>query len=84
MIIEMYNHFMVSTKGQVTIPAVMRERHGIKAGDIIMWEDLGDMIALKKPVDFFSLRGCLGKVEIPEDEEELFIDTVTDHVMSGS
>ena len=80
----MSNHFMVSTKGQVTIPASMREKHNIKAGDIVIWENFGDMIVLKKPADFFSLRGCLGKVEIPEDEEELFIDAVADHVMSGS
>ena len=79
----MFNHFMVLTKGQVTIPAVMREKHDIKAGGIVIWEDIGDMIILKKPVDFFSLRGCLGKVEIPEDEEELFIGAVTDHVWTG-
>ena len=80
----MSDHFLVSTKGQVTIPAAIREKHGIKTGDIVIWEDFGNMIALKKPVDFFSLRGCLGKVEIPEDEEELFIDAVADHVMKGS
>jgi AbrB family looped-hinge helix DNA binding protein len=72
---------MVSTKGQVTIPAAMREKYDIKAGDVVIWEDSDDRLALKKTVDFFSLRGCLGKVEIPEDEEELFIDAVTDHVM---
>ena len=38
----------------------------------------------KETRGFFSLRGCLGKVDIPEDEEELFIDAVTDHVMKGS
>ena len=76
--------FMVSTKGQVTIPATMREKYGIKPGDMVIWEDFEDRLALKKPMDFFSLRGCLGKVEIPENEEELFIDAVTDHVMKDS
>jgi len=75
---------MVSTKGQVTIPINMREKYGIKPGDTVIWEDFEDRLALKKPVDFFSLRGCLGKVDIPEDEEELFIDLVTDHVMKDS
>ena len=63
---------MVSTKGQVTIPINMREKYGIKPGDTVVWEDFEDRLALKKPVDFFSLRGCLGKIDIPEDEEELF------------
>ena len=81
---DMFDHFMVSTKGQVTIPAVMREKYGIKAGDIVIWKDIEDGIALKKPADFFALRGCLGKAEIPEDEEELFIDAVADHVMKDS
>ena len=80
----MFDYFMVTTKGQVTIPAALREKYGIKAGDMVIWEDLEDRLTLKKPVDFFALRGCLGKVEIPEDEEELFIDAVTDHVMKGS
>ena len=72
---------VVTSKGQVTIPAFMREKYGIKAGDKIIWEDSENKIALRKPQDFFSLRGCLGKVEIPEDEEELFADAVVEHVM---
>ena len=80
----MLDPFMVSTKGQVTIPAAMREKYGIKAGDMVVWEDCENRLTLKKTVDFFALRGCLGKVEIPEDEEELFIDAVADHVMKGA
>ena len=80
----MFNHFTVSTKGQVTIPAAIREKYGIKAGDVVIWEDCENRLTLKKPVDFFALRGCLGKVAIPEDEEELFIDAVADHVMKDS
>ena len=76
--------FMVSTKGQVTIPAIMREKYGIKPGDMVIWEDFEDRLALKKPLDFFSLRGCLGKVDIPENEEELFADAVAGHVMKDS
>jgi AbrB family looped-hinge helix DNA binding protein len=72
---------MVTTKGQVTIPAALREKYNIKAGDMVIWDDFEDRLTLKKPVDFFALRGCLGKVSIPEDEEELFIGAVADHVM---
>ena len=75
---------IVSSKGQVTIPAFMREKYGIKPGDKIVWEDFENRIALRKPPDFFSLRGCLGKVEIPENEEELFVGAVAEHVMKDS
>ena len=51
---------------------------------MVIWEDFENRLAQKKPVDFFALRGCLGKAEIPEDEEELFIDAVADHVMTDS
>ena len=78
---DMFNPFMVSTKGQVTIPVVMREKYGFKAGDMVIWEEFEDRLTLKKPVDFFALRGCLGKVKIPEDEEELFIEAIVDHVI---
>jgi AbrB family looped-hinge helix DNA binding protein len=74
----------VSSKGQVTIPVFMREKYNIKAGDMITWTEFKSGIVLKKPVDFFSLRGCLGKAEIPEDEEELFVDAVAEHVMKDS
>jgi hypothetical protein len=39
------------------------------------------MFACKKPLDFFALRGCLGKADIPENEEELFLNAVAEHVM---
>ena len=75
---------VVSSKGQVTIPAFMREKYSIRPGDKIVWEDLENRIALRKPPDFFSLRGCLGKVTIPDDEEELFAGSVAEHVMKDS
>jgi len=80
----MFDLFMVSSKGQVTIPASMREKYNIKAGDMVFWEDCENRLSIKKPINFFDLRGCLGKVEIPEDEEELFIDAVAEHVMKDS
>jgi AbrB family looped-hinge helix DNA binding protein len=62
---------IVSSKGQVTIPAFMREKYNIKAGDMITWEEFENRIVLKKPVDFFSLGGSLHLGSIPDDEEDL-------------
>jgi AbrB family looped-hinge helix DNA binding protein len=61
----------VMSKGQVTIPAFMREKYNIKAGDVITWEEIENLIVLRKPVDFFSLGGSLPLGSIPDDEEDL-------------
>ena len=62
---------VVSTKGQITIPAAVRAKFGIKAGDKVIGEYSGNSFVIKKPVDFFSLRGCFSGGHIPDDEEEL-------------
>ena len=48
---------VVSSKGQVTIPAFMREKYDIRAGDTIVWEDCENRLVLRKPPDFFSPGG---------------------------
>ena len=41
---------MVSNRGQVTLPAAMRRRLGIKGGDVVILEDRGNEIVLKPAV----------------------------------
>ena len=41
---------MVSNRGQVTLPAAMRKRLGIKGGDVVILEDRGNEIVLKPAV----------------------------------
>ena len=62
---------IVSTKGQITIPAAARAKFGIKAGDKVVGEYSGNAFVIKKPVDFFSLKGCFSGGHIPDDEEDL-------------
>ena len=62
---------VVSSKGQITIPAFMREKYDIKAGDRLIWEDFENGIALRKPPDFFSQGGSLHLGTIPDNEEDL-------------
>lgn len=61
----------VSTKGQITIPAAVREKYGIRPGDKLYGDILEKGYLLKKPVDIFELQGFLSGVHIPDDEEEL-------------
>ena len=41
---------VVSSRGQVTLPAVVRKRLGIKTGDVLILEDRGSEIVLKPGV----------------------------------
>ncbi|MDR1508444.1 MAG: AbrB/MazE/SpoVT family DNA-binding domain-containing protein [Synergistaceae bacterium] len=70
----------VSNKGQITIPLRIRKQLMIRSGDKMYCDVMGGTFVCNKPADFFSLKGCLGKVEIPENEEELFIDAAANHV----
>ena len=74
----------VSDRGQVTIPQQFREKLSIQAGDKIYCDIVNDTLVCKKPLDFFSLKGSLGKMEIPENEEELFVSAIAKHVMEDA
>jgi len=41
---------IVSSRGQITLPASLRKRLGIKSGDVVILEDRGDEIVLKTGV----------------------------------
>jgi AbrB family looped-hinge helix DNA binding protein len=61
----------VSTKGQITLPSRVRANLKIKAGDRIIGEQTSEGFILKKPKDFFTLKGSLPGGKIPDDEEAL-------------
>ena len=46
----MPNPLIVSNRGQITLPASMRKRLGIKGGDVVILEDRGTEIVLKPAV----------------------------------
>ena len=47
---QMNETLVVSSRGQITLPAVLRKRFGIKGGDVLILEDRGDEIVLKPGV----------------------------------
>jgi AbrB family looped-hinge helix DNA binding protein len=71
----------VSAKGQITIPAALREKYGIKAGDRIFAESRDSGFFIKKPTDIFALEGFLSGVHIPDDEEDLLTPEMGRRIM---
>jgi AbrB family looped-hinge helix DNA binding protein len=54
----------LSSKGQVTIPKAVRDRHGWRPGAELEVEDRGDVVVLRPvksfpPTTFEEVRGCL-------------------------
>ena len=47
---EMKATLIVSSRGQITLPAATRKRLGIKGGDVVILEDRGNEIVLKPGV----------------------------------
>ena len=41
---------IVSSRGQITLPAALRKRLGIKSGDVMILEDRGNEVVLKPAV----------------------------------
>lgn len=41
---------VVSSRGQITLPALLRKRLGLKTGDVVILEDRGSEIVLKPGV----------------------------------
>jgi len=58
----------VSSKGQITLPARLRQKLGIKPNDKVMIETSRDTLVIKRIRDFFELDSFLGDA-LPESEE---------------
>jgi AbrB family looped-hinge helix DNA binding protein len=69
------NILTVSPKGQITIPAEIRAKFGILPGDRIIGELSESGFNLRKPLDIFSLKGCIPG-SCPDNEEDLLTPEV--------
>jgi antitoxin PrlF len=64
----------LSSKGQVTIPAEIRHRLRLEAGDVVIYELRDDMVVLRRAEPFdvayhTAQSYTLGEWSSPEDEE---------------
>ncbi|CAM3481713.1 AbrB/MazE/SpoVT family DNA-binding domain-containing protein [Polaromonas hydrogenivorans] len=68
---------IVSSKGQVTLPAAMRARLGIQPGSRIVFEVRGKELVIKPEVPTSAYRGILkgydlGDIEPPKEKDRDF------------
>ena len=61
----------ITSKGQVTIPCVVRDALGLEKGDSLLFEIRHDDVVIRKPRDLMDFVGFLGDVVLPDDEEAL-------------
>lgn len=66
----------VSVKGQITLPARLRSKLGIKPHDQVVIESTDDAIVIRRAPDFFELEGFLGKALPREVEQERMMQAV--------
>lgn len=64
----------ITRKGQTTIPQELREKHGLKPGDTVVWEETDDGIVVRKKEETGArgmLAGGLSETEREEIATEL-------------
>ena len=71
----------ISSKGQITLPAALRRRLGIKAHDRVTVELGNDEIVIKPVPDIFQFEGCLGKALPPETERRRIRQAAVAHAL---
>lgn len=66
---------VISSKYQVVIPREIRERHGFRPGDRVVWfETPSGALKLLKPLSFDQMGGILAGLDLPEFEREKDVD----------
>jgi AbrB family looped-hinge helix DNA binding protein len=63
---------IVSEKGQVTIPKALRDRLGIRPGQVLEFEeDCGTLVGRKADNDFAEMRALYGSLKVPYTTDEM-------------
>ena len=81
---QMSETLVVSSRGQITLPAALRKRLGIKSGDVVILEERGNEVVLKPGMVLEVQRYSDEKIaqwdaddKLSEKERAQIIDTLT-------
>ncbi|MFH1092248.1 MAG: AbrB/MazE/SpoVT family DNA-binding domain-containing protein [Pseudomonadota bacterium] len=73
----------ISAKGQITLPAHIRKKLGLKPNDRVLLETMNDAIVIRRAADFFELEGFLGKALPGDEEKKTAAKAIFDHLESS-
>lgn len=73
--------FTISSKGQITLPARLRQKLGLKPKDRVTIEATNDTLVIRRVPDLLEFSGFLGKALPPDRERELMMEGVARHVL---
>lgn len=71
---------VISAKGQITLPAKLRKKFGLRPNDRVVVEPTGEGILIRSAGDFFELGGFLGRGLSREEERARMVKGVADHL----
>ena len=70
---------IISAKGQITLPAKLRKKFGLRPNDRVVVESTGEGILIRSAGDFFELGGFLGKGLRREEERARMMKGIAAH-----
>jgi len=71
----------IKSKGQVTVPLIIRSKLNFNTGDTVLFEVRNDEIVMRKPKNLLDYEGFLGKANLPDNEEELLTPDVAIRIL---
>jgi len=71
----------IKSKGQVTVPLIIRNKLNFNTGDIVLFEVRNEEIVIRKPKNLLDYEGFLGKANLPDNEEELLTPDVARRIL---
>ena len=71
----------ITSKGQVTVPLLIRNKMDFNIGDTVFFEIRNDEVVMRKPKNLLDYEGFLGKANLPDNEEELLTPDVANRIL---
>jgi AbrB family looped-hinge helix DNA binding protein len=79
--IDMADIITLTSKGQLTLPAGIRAKYGLKAGDKLFGEEIADGYIIRKPKKgLLDYKGFIKSAYLPEADREAVMEAVLDRV----
>ncbi len=69
----------ISSKGQITLPADIRKKLGMKPHDRVFVESTDEAIIIRSAKNLFDLKGFAGPAKSPDEEQKKMTEAIANH-----